>query len=212
MATARPSIIDYVADNHKHAQAGEAGTAVTGSYSFTDADGKEYTISYVADENGYRATGDHLPVAPEVPEVPVAAEAEAPAAEPVAAEAEAPDAEAEAPAAEPVAAEAEAPAADPVIVEAEAPAAEPVAAEPEAPAAEPVAEVKTDDAVEVAAAPVAEPVAVPAVKAELPIPFVSAPPLPVPALYHPYPNYGYFGYPHAYVAARGFGYNVNYLA
>jgi hypothetical protein len=46
--------------------------------SYKDADGKEYTIEYVADENGYRATGAHLPVAPEVPEVPAAPVAEEP--------------------------------------------------------------------------------------------------------------------------------------
>lgn len=34
------------------------------------ADGKTYTINYEADDKGYRATGDHLPVAPEVPAVP----------------------------------------------------------------------------------------------------------------------------------------------
>ena len=37
-----------------------------GNYSYKDAEGKEFTISYVADENGYRTEGDHLPVAPEV--------------------------------------------------------------------------------------------------------------------------------------------------
>ena len=35
-----------------------------------DAEGKTYTINYVADENGYRAQGDHLPVAPEAAAVP----------------------------------------------------------------------------------------------------------------------------------------------
>ena len=39
------------------------------NYSYKDAEGKEFTIKYVADENGYRAEGDHLPVAPEAPEV-----------------------------------------------------------------------------------------------------------------------------------------------
>lgn len=63
-------ILSYDAADHKHSQTGEAGNSVKGSYSYTDAEGKTYTINYEADENGYRATGDHLPVAPEVPAVP----------------------------------------------------------------------------------------------------------------------------------------------
>lgn len=42
------------------------------SFNSYTADGKTFTINYEADEKGYRATGDHLPIAPEVPEVPVA--------------------------------------------------------------------------------------------------------------------------------------------
>ena len=58
--------------------------------SHTDAEGKVYTINYTADENGYRAQGDHLPVAPEVPavaevEVPAVAEVEAKSIVPAAA-------------------------------------------------------------------------------------------------------------------------------
>ena len=49
-----------------------------GWHSHTDAEGNTYTINYVADENGYRAEGEHLPVAPEVPAVP---EVEAPVVE-----------------------------------------------------------------------------------------------------------------------------------
>lgn len=36
-----------------------------GSYSYTGPDGQVYTITYIADENGYRAEGLHIPkVAP----------------------------------------------------------------------------------------------------------------------------------------------------
>merc|ERR1711911_459511 len=75
-ALAQESIISYDAEDHK--QNGDAGNAVRGSYSHTDAEGNTYTINYVADENGYRAEGEHLPVAPEVPAVP---EVEAPVVE-----------------------------------------------------------------------------------------------------------------------------------
>lgn len=34
---------------------------VMGSYSYTDTDGKEITVNYKADSNGFVATGDHLP-------------------------------------------------------------------------------------------------------------------------------------------------------
>lgn len=34
---------------------------VTGSYSWKDQDGKEYRVRYTSDENGFRASGDHLP-------------------------------------------------------------------------------------------------------------------------------------------------------
>ncbi|CAG7731467.1 unnamed protein product [Allacma fusca] len=40
----------------------------TGSYSYTGPDKKVYTVNWVADENGFRATGDHLPTSPPIPE------------------------------------------------------------------------------------------------------------------------------------------------
>ncbi|XP_077261399.1 flexible cuticle protein 12-like [Temnothorax americanus] len=38
-----------------------------GSFSYTDADGQTYQISYVANENGFQPEGAHLPTAPPVP-------------------------------------------------------------------------------------------------------------------------------------------------
>merc|ERR1712105_64152 len=52
----------------------ELGTTVSksGRIVFVDAvgpDGKTYTMTWTADENGYNAVADYLPVAPAVPEV-----------------------------------------------------------------------------------------------------------------------------------------------
>jgi hypothetical protein len=95
-APAPEEILSYDVEDHKHSQTGDAGNAVKGSYRYLSkdddddpekqnkfeiyyhhpfcksyvADGKTYTVNYEADDKGYRATGDHLPVAPEVPAVP----------------------------------------------------------------------------------------------------------------------------------------------
>ena len=49
----------------------ESGTASRGSYSYTSPEGILFTVNWVADENGFRATGNHLPTPPPVPK-PVA--------------------------------------------------------------------------------------------------------------------------------------------
>lgn len=39
-----------------------------GFYAYRGDDGKDYSIQYVADENGFRAAGQHLPTPPPLPE------------------------------------------------------------------------------------------------------------------------------------------------
>lgn len=39
-----------------------------GSFSYTGPDGQQYSIQYVADENGFRPVGAHLPTPPPIPE------------------------------------------------------------------------------------------------------------------------------------------------
>merc|ERR1711911_430475 len=45
----------------------EVGSVSRGSYSY-ELEGVTYTVSWVADENGFQATGDHLPTPPPMPE------------------------------------------------------------------------------------------------------------------------------------------------
>lgn len=40
---------------------------VRGSYSYTGDDGKQYTVNYKADKNGFQAEGAHLPTSPSLP-------------------------------------------------------------------------------------------------------------------------------------------------
>ncbi|KAJ8977358.1 hypothetical protein NQ317_009555 [Molorchus minor] len=44
------------------------GTRARGSYSYTSPDGAPVQLEYTADENGFQPQGDHLPVAPPIPE------------------------------------------------------------------------------------------------------------------------------------------------
>ncbi|XP_046636766.1 translation initiation factor IF-2-like isoform X1 [Daphnia pulicaria] len=54
----------------RHVQMGEPGKAVSGYYTSRSLDGlMEYKTNYEADDKGYRATGDHLPVAAVLPAV-----------------------------------------------------------------------------------------------------------------------------------------------
>lgn len=49
----------------KNVGAEDEAMVVRGSFSYTGDDGIVYTINYIADENGFRPQGAHLPVAPE---------------------------------------------------------------------------------------------------------------------------------------------------
>ncbi|KAJ8955038.1 hypothetical protein NQ318_000470 [Aromia moschata] len=64
---------EYETANHIWAQ--ESGkpkapdsSEVQGAYSYLAPNGEVISLSYVADENGFRATGDHLPTPPPIPE------------------------------------------------------------------------------------------------------------------------------------------------
>jgi hypothetical protein len=45
----------------------EPGTVNRGSFSYTSPEGQLITVTYIADENGFQPTGDHLPTPPPVP-------------------------------------------------------------------------------------------------------------------------------------------------
>uniref|UniRef100_A0A0A1XDW4 Endocuticle structural glycoprotein SgAbd-3 n=1 Tax=Zeugodacus cucurbitae TaxID=28588 RepID=A0A0A1XDW4_ZEUCU len=44
------------------------GESIEGKFAFVADDGKEYLVTYIADENGYQPQGEHLPTPPPVPE------------------------------------------------------------------------------------------------------------------------------------------------
>ncbi|XP_026763336.2 protein argonaute-2-like [Galleria mellonella] len=77
-------VLSYNSENHGHSyqyayetengiQAQEVGqidkgTQARGAYSYRGTDGQVYSVTYTADENGFRPEGAHLPTPPPIPE------------------------------------------------------------------------------------------------------------------------------------------------
>ncbi|XP_071534584.1 uncharacterized protein [Panulirus ornatus] len=55
LVAARPdTIMAFEGEDHQQEQEGDAGEKVEGSYSWTSPEGDEFSVKYVADEDGYR--------------------------------------------------------------------------------------------------------------------------------------------------------------
>ncbi|XP_063920002.1 pupal cuticle protein 20-like [Zophobas morio] len=52
----------------KNAGSANEAESAEGSFSYTGPDGQRYSVQYVADENGFRPVGAHLPTPPPIPE------------------------------------------------------------------------------------------------------------------------------------------------
>jgi len=57
-------------DGQQRTEATDGQGNVRGSYSYVDPNGKTITVRYTAGKDGFKVEGDHLPVAPKVPDVP----------------------------------------------------------------------------------------------------------------------------------------------
>merc|ERR1719483_1036393 len=70
-AMSEPIIYNIIDDKnyYNHIQMGIPGEAVEGDFAFK-ADGNMYKTIYTADEYGYQAAGDHLPISPSIPNYP----------------------------------------------------------------------------------------------------------------------------------------------
>lgn len=52
----------YKNENAYHKKVGDQSIlTISGDYGYKDADGKWYRVNYTSDENGFRASGEHLP-------------------------------------------------------------------------------------------------------------------------------------------------------
>ena len=45
----------------------DSGIVSRGSYSYTSPEGQVITVNWIADENGFQPSGDHLPTPPPMP-------------------------------------------------------------------------------------------------------------------------------------------------
>ncbi|KAF4520085.1 hypothetical protein B566_EDAN014190 [Ephemera danica] len=60
--------VKQVAPSGRSADEDGNAQVMQGSYSYTGPDNQVYTVNYIADENGFRAEGAHLPTPPPIPE------------------------------------------------------------------------------------------------------------------------------------------------
>ncbi|XP_001656587.2 endocuticle structural glycoprotein SgAbd-3 [Aedes aegypti] len=47
----------------------EQAVVAQGRFAYTDGEGNNFAVQYVADENGFQPQGDHLPTPPPIPEL-----------------------------------------------------------------------------------------------------------------------------------------------